>query len=59
MTQEDIIEACAKIAEGQYDEQPRRAPRIDDDGSFDVGWHSACDQIAKAIRKLAHPRSRR
>lgn len=45
-----VIETCAKIAADQYDEQLRRAPRIDDDGSYDIGWRSACDHIAKTIR---------
>lgn len=47
------IEECAKLAENQYDEQPRRAPRMDDDGSYDIGWRSACDHIAKKIRALS------
>jgi hypothetical protein len=48
-----VIETCAKLADDQYDEQPRRMPRIDDDGSYDCGWHDACNHIAKTIRAMA------
>ena len=47
----DTIEACAKIAEDQYDEAPE-GPFWDGGGRV-VGWHDACSTIAKRIRGMA------
>lgn len=55
----DTIEACAKLAEGQYDEAP--SGPFWDGGGREVGWHDACNTIADRIRALSstsqHPAS--